>query len=246
MTVPPTKRPAGPATAGITTIPELMAMLGSRIPASRFGRGRVLMIEIRDGLEDSAEAYRRAGMGDSVAERRAVEDFGIGEIDRISRECRAELGTAATLRAAIVVSAGYLLILSCWALYYALFGEVTRFSDSTAVGNGFTVIGAITVVAGLGTYGFLRYRLRRTDRVRPITAGFVGLTTAALLATYALALLSHRPPHEPGAWLVAGTIVQALSGVVTAVMVLAVGNSLWRAAYAWRSEGIRTVPARNR
>lgn len=229
----------------VTTIADLVAALRARIPHSRTGIGRELIVEMRDGLEDSAAAYRSAGLPVAVAERRAVEDFGVGEIDLIADKCRTEIGASATTRAAVVVGLGYALILGCWSLYYAIFGSVTRFTSGAAAGNGFTVIGAITVMSALGTVGCLRWRRRRAGRVQPVTIGFAVLTAVSLIATYLLALLSHRSPDLPTVDLVAGVVVQGLSAAITGVMAWAVLHSVWRTANASHRGRIRNAIERN-
>lgn len=54
---------------GVTTIADLVTALRARIPHTRSGIGRELIIEMRDGLEDSAAAYRSAGLPAVVAEQ---------------------------------------------------------------------------------------------------------------------------------------------------------------------------------
>lgn len=227
-------RPSVDSAPDVTTIADLVAALRTRIPHTRTGSGRELITEVRDGLEDAATAYRSAGLPATAAERRAVEDFGVAEIDLIADQCRTELGAAATTRAAAVVGVGYALILGCWSLYYAIFGSVTRFTNGTAAGSGFTVIGAITVLSALVTVGFLRHRRRRAGRIQPVTIAFAVFATASLVATYLLALLSHRSPHGPTAGLVAGVVVQGLSSAITCVMAWSVLYSIWRTANASR------------
>lgn len=238
-------RPAAQGGPDVRTIADLVAALRTRIPHTRTGTGRELIIEVRDGLEDAAAAYRSTGLPAAVAERRAVEDFGIEEVDLIAEQCRTELGVSATTRAAAVVGVGYALILGCWSLYYAIFGSVTRFTNGTAAGNGFTIIGAITAFSALVTVGFLRYRRRRANPTQPITIGFAVLTAVSLFVTYLLALLSHRSPDVPPAGLVAGLIVEGLSLAITVVMAWSVLYSVLRTANASRREGTRDAAGRN-
>jgi hypothetical protein len=214
------------ATSEITTIGALIDQVRARIPQSQFGRGRDLIAELRDGLEDAADSYRSAGLGAKAAERRAVEEFGVDEIDRIARECREELGTVATVRAAVVVGLGYAVILGCWGVYYAIFGSSQRFDNGVAAGNGFTAIGVATLVFAVATLGLLRRRARNARDVRPIAIGFGILTFASLLATYLLAGLSHRPPGEPEIVLTAAGVVEFLTTLVTAAMVWTALDSL--------------------
>ncbi|QGN31602.1 permease prefix domain 1-containing protein [Microlunatus sp. Gsoil 973] len=233
------------STAEVTTIPGLLAALRARIPQTRVGAGRELITEMRDGLEDAAAAYREAGLPASIAEQKAVEDFGVNEIDRIASQCRTELGASATLRAAVVVGIGYPLILTSWALYYAVFQTVTRFTDGTSAGTGFTLIGALSVLFSTATVGFLRYRRRRTDRVHRVAITFTALSLASIAATYLLAFLSHRARSGPDAGLVAGIAVQQLSAVISGVMVCVVLYSFWRSTNAWRAERLLITTQRH-
>lgn len=232
-------RPSAQGGPEVGTIADLVAALQTRIPHTRTGTGRELITEVRDGLEDAAAAYRSTGLPEAVAERRAVEDFGIEEVDLIAEQCRTELGVSATTRAAAVVGVGYALILGCWSLYYVIFGSVTRFTNGTAAGNGFTIVGAITAFFALATVGFLRHRRRRANPIRPVTVGFAILTAVSLVVTYLLALLSHRSPDGPPAGLVAGIIVEALSSAITVLMAWSVLHSVLQTANASHREGTR-------
>lgn len=233
------------STAEVTTIPELLAALRARIPQTRLGAGRELIVEMRDGLEDAAAAYRQAGLPAKVAEQKAVEDFGVEEIDRIAGQVRSELGASATLRAAVVVGVGYPLILGSWALYYAVFQSVTRFTNGTSAGTGFTLVGALSVLFSAATVGLLRFRRRRTQRVHPVAFAFTVLSLASIAATYLLAFFSHREHLGPEAGLLAGIAVQLLSAVIIAVMACVVLYSFWRSANAWRAERLHATPQHN-
>lgn len=228
----------GAATDDITTIAELLAALRARVPQSGIGRGRELLAEVRDGLDDAAAAYRSAGLSPAAAERRAVSDFGTAELDRIAQECQAELGTSATLRAAVAIGLGYPAMIAGWALYGALSGAVTRFHDGSGAGMGFTIVGAVSVLLALATIAVLRHDARAAGRARPATTGrsrvvrrlttrvFAVLALASILATYVLALLSHRPRLGSSAVAFAELATEGLSLAITFAMAVAVIRSV--------------------
>lgn len=60
-----------------------------------------LLTEVREHLTDSAEAYRRGGLGPEAAQRQAVREF--GELDELVPEYQTELGLAQGRRTALLV-----------------------------------------------------------------------------------------------------------------------------------------------
>ena len=59
-------------------IDDVLARLGHRLPWL-LGSRRDLLAEVRDGLEDAAEAHRRDGLSPRAAEARAVDELGAVE-----------------------------------------------------------------------------------------------------------------------------------------------------------------------
>ncbi|WP_309117128.1 permease prefix domain 1-containing protein [Saccharothrix sp.] len=82
-------------------IDEYVTDLGSRLR----GPGRAdLLAEARDGLEDAAEAYARAGLSPAEARSRAVADFGpVAEIARGYQSLLALAHGARTLRTLLLL-----------------------------------------------------------------------------------------------------------------------------------------------
>lgn len=72
-------------------IERLVAALRYRLPPGR--QSRDVLAEVRDGLEDAAEAYRSGGLRQHEAEQRAVADF--GDLDQVGQALRTEIGAAA-------------------------------------------------------------------------------------------------------------------------------------------------------
>ncbi|MBO0883309.1 MAG: hypothetical protein J2P17_23830, partial [Mycobacterium sp.] len=103
-------------------------------------------------------------------------------------------------------------------------------TNGDSVGNGFTIIGGITVLAALLTVGFLRSGRNTRHRARAITLGFAGFGTVSLALTYILALTSHRTAHGSPTQIVAGDVVQALSSIITLAMACAIVHCIWRSA----------------
>jgi hypothetical protein len=203
----------------ITTRPgpieSYLAGLRRRLPRGRSGHD--VLTELRDGLEDAAEAYRSAGLAPVEAERRAVADF--GDAEEIGDLCRTEVEAAAGFRAAVVVAVGYPLILGLWGGYYDLFGSVSRWDNGEPVGSAFTAVGAVGFVLALLTCLWLRFGARTaTRRRRPVMLAFAVATLCSIVATGLLAVVTHEVPAADLFHLIIRQIVQFLSAAVMAVM----------------------------
>ncbi|WP_152360421.1 permease prefix domain 1-containing protein [Microlunatus speluncae] len=87
-----------------------VAELGRRLPAPLRPAG--LLAEIRDGLDDAAAAYRRAGLSPAEAADRAVADF--GPIDEIVAESGDTAVAGFCRAAAYTLGLGYLVTMIGW------------------------------------------------------------------------------------------------------------------------------------
>lgn len=84
----------------MTGIDEYVTSLGQRLRGPRALTTDVLT-EVRDGLCDAAEAYRRGGVTPREAERRAVAEF--GRVDELAGQFQRELAMAQGRRTALKV-----------------------------------------------------------------------------------------------------------------------------------------------
>ncbi|WP_283133266.1 permease prefix domain 1-containing protein [Rhizohabitans arisaemae] len=174
------------------------------------GTGRArrdLLAEVRDSLEDAAEAYRAKGFDRDRAERHAIEDF--GRLDEVAPGLQEELAVGQGRRTAALL----FLALPATVLMWALIGQnfspagpqptppwwftpVARFVDGAQL--------LVGVFGAMGMYAFGR-GLRRIRRTRRITRA-IGLLTLiqmpVVIACVALmmaggdriAAYSHYPP----------------------------------------------------
>jgi hypothetical protein len=206
---------SGAVTTRSGPIESYVARLRRRLPRGRSGHD--VLTELRDGLDDAAEAYRSAGLPPLEAERRAVAEF--GDADEISDLCRTEVEAAAGFRAAVVVAVGYPLILALWGRYYDMFGSVSRWDNGEPVGPAFTAVGAVGFVLALLTGLWLRFGARsEIRRHRPVVLVFAVATLGSIVATGLLAVVTHEAPAADPFHLIIRRIVQCLSAAVIAVM----------------------------
>ena len=142
-----------------TVVDRLDAELGG----SGVRRAEVLA-ELRDGLEDAAAAYGRAGLPTPEARRRAVTDF--GDPDHVVRHYRAtDLGRRSQMTAALL-GIGSVLLLTAWTLLGLSQGQ--PLTDSTVSGFGLLTLAAALV--GLGGWWSTRRALRRGARPEPVAS----------------------------------------------------------------------------
>jgi hypothetical protein len=139
------------SSAGSRPIDDVVARLGHRLPWL-LGSRADLVAEVRDGLEDAAEAHRLDGLTAYAAEVRAVDELGTVE-DLVA--AYAELGAARAGRwAAIALGLGYAINLGAWQLAGA-FGDGSVSGSASADGGDGTIyllLGVVAMtVAGLGS-----------------------------------------------------------------------------------------------
>ncbi len=212
-------------------IEDTLAELRTRLGWSP-GRGD-LLAEVRDGLIDTADAYRRAGWSPAEAESRAVADF--GDLERVAA-AYANRDVARSARwTALALGPGYLVCLSGWLVATRLAGA-TADSGTGIDGWVFGLLGLVAVlVAAGGTYGVrgtARGRTGSTSRpARLLAAG----SLSCALTTLATSYLS-SPWTLPRGWpLTAIDAAEAVSIVVVLGMLLTAGWSLACSARAGRA-----------
>lgn len=205
------------------TIDRLAAQLPPCVLTGRNG----LLKEARAGLQDAAEAYRDAGCSDWEARERAVADF--GDPAELSADYIAQLRAGSARRAAVVLGAGYLVVLTAWLIAGRLAPDTLPGGGSTAAASSFPVIGAVAVLTMVGTLALSRSRARRRQQsTSPVwTVGVVGLA-CALATLYASYLVQpwgirREPSHRPDAHEASGLLVSTVelfSGAMTAAIIV--------------------------
>jgi hypothetical protein len=142
---------------------------------------RDVLAEVRDGLEDAAEAHRAAGVAGPEAAARAVEEF--GPVDELAPLYQEELTTAQVRRTALVVAVLFPALLLGWDLMWTtghawpsvgpvppLVPVLARLQDVLSV--------AATALALVVLLATLRRRVR--PRLLAAAAAAVGLAGAVL------------------------------------------------------------------
>ena len=205
------------------TIDRLAAQLPPCVLTGRTG----LLREARAGLQDAAEAYRHAGYAECEARERAVADF--GEPAELSADYLAQLQAGSARRAAVVLGAGYLLVLSAWLIPARLAPDTLPGHGSATAAGSFPVIGAVAVLTMVATLVLSRSRARRRQQSSsPVWAvGLVGLAcaVATLYASYLVQPwgdrreLAHRPDVYEASGLLVST-VELFSGAMTAAIIV--------------------------
>lgn len=151
-----------------TTIDRLRAELGGHGPT------RVsVLTEVRDGLEDAADAYGNTGLPRSEARRRAATDF--GDPGLVARRYRdTELGRLGR-QTAVLLGMGPVLVLTAWLLLGVAQGGLLM--DGLDTGFGLIALAA-TGLAG-GGWWWTRQALRRNHdpgpAARTVAIGMVAL-----------------------------------------------------------------------
>lgn len=165
-------------------ITQAVAELARRLPPPLRPAG--LLREVRDGLSDAAEAYRRAGYGSFEAARRAVADF--GPIDGVAGDAaNASLARLCRLTAYLII-VGYLVTTAGWvALSFA--GRAAGAWATHGPGPTMFWFGALAV--GAATAGLLAVRrVRGEARNRRTAVTSARIVVGIALGTSALTLVS--------------------------------------------------------
>jgi hypothetical protein len=195
---------------------------------------RGILREVRDGLDDAAEAYRRAGVDPERAARLAVRDFGpVAELAPLYQE---ELAAGEGRRTAALVAFGVPAVMLGWSLLWTS-GLAAGSPKPPAV----AVLGAVQDAAGvLATAVSLVLVVlgsRRAARPRRVAAAAAAtaLATVALCGGTAVAMNLLDAGHS---WLrVTSQPASLLLYLGTAVMVVVFNRSAARTICALRGAG---------
>ena len=146
-------------------------------------RRAAVLTEVRDGLEDAADAYGSAGLPGGEARRRAVTDFGDpGLVARGYRDT--ELGRLGR-QTALLLGVGPVLVLAAWLLLGVAQGGLL--SDGLDTGFGMIAVAAAGA-AGLG-WCWTRRALRRGQHpgraARTVALGVISLCGLTWVFSYA-------------------------------------------------------------
>jgi hypothetical protein len=225
------------AAAGSAEIERTVDALAAGVPRGLFTRRRPeLLVEARDGLEDAVDAYRAAGLGESEAVSRALEDF--GDVERLREDYAAQLVRDSVRSTSVLLGAGYLLVLGAWAVTGRLVPEQLPQGPPLAA-QSFGWIGALAVAVTIVGGVSLRMRARRSDRSLSLAwlVGSVGLVcvVATWVASYLLQPWATRDHPQPSFVLVDG--VEAFSALATLLIAVASLHCLRSAWVASRRPG---------
>lgn len=151
-----------------------------------------LLTEVRHGLTDAAEAYRRGGLAEPAAQERAVADF--GPVAELAPDFQRELAAAQGRRTAVLIC----LILGPQHLVWAASGHVAIRDPQWRPGPGYAAMSSLVEVAGaiaIGSALLMLVALARFGALARIT-GWFGVVVAALFTGVgmALTLLGPVPP----------------------------------------------------
>lgn len=159
-----------------TTVHRLRAELG--------GARACVLTEVRDGLEDAAEAYAHAGLTEPDARRRAVADF--GDPRAAAAQYRTtELGRRSR-RTAMLLGVGPVLVLLTWLLLGVAQGGLLL--EGLDTGFGLITLAAVGA-SGLGWW-WTRRALRQGEHpewaARTVALAVVGLCLVTWILSYAV------------------------------------------------------------
>jgi hypothetical protein len=178
-------------------------------------RRAAVLTEVRDGLEDAADAYRSAGLPGGEARRRAVADFGdLGVVARHYRDT--ELGRLGR-QTAVLLGTGPVLVLMAWLLLGVAQGGLLV--DGLDTGFGLITLAAAGA-AGLGGW-WTRRTLRRNEHPAPAarTVAIVMVALCGFTWVFSYAVEPWTTPADVRAtgwqWV---HLVEVFSMVMTAAM----------------------------
>jgi hypothetical protein len=148
---------------------------------------RGLLREVRDGLHDAADAYRRAGIDAERAARLAVRDFGpVAELAPLYQD---ELAAGAARRTAVLVAAGVPAVMLAWSALWAS-GVASGSPASPAVAALAAVQDVGGVLATATAVVLVALGFRRTASQRPVAvaAAVTAFATVAVCGGTAVAM----------------------------------------------------------
>ena len=151
-----------------------------------------LLVEVRHGLTDAADAYRRGGLAEPAAQERAVADF--GPIAELAPNFQRELAAAQGRRTAVLIC----LIIAPQHLVWAAGGHAAIRDPTWRPGPGYAAMSSLVEVAGAIALGIALLMVVGLARFSPLAraAGWFGMAVAALFTVVgmALTLLGPVPP----------------------------------------------------
>jgi hypothetical protein len=191
-----------------------------------------MLAEIRDALEDAAEAHRDGGADDREAERRAVSEFGsasviaagLQDVLAVAHGRRTVLAMLAVLGSHFAMSV-WVGSTTDWRHYWGDAAPDRWYLWLAQATNIFVVVALVTSVAVVVSLGWgLRFLGIRRGLVR-----LAAVVTVVVLGVTALcgSLLTGLTPH-PGAG--GGTLLSVALWAIPSMIVLRSARECWRAA----------------
>ena len=159
------------------SVDRTLAVLAATLPRLSLRR-RGLLREVRDGLEDAVEAYRRAGLDRRDAEQRAVADFGDPAL--VAADYASLRAARSGMLAALFLGPGYIAVLVAWVLGKALHPVAMQLGSPNPLAQIYDWLGAAAVATALlGVLGLrMRARAGASPRVWTRVIGVSGLLCA--------------------------------------------------------------------
>jgi hypothetical protein len=210
-------------------IDETISRLAAGLPGGTAGVRSDLLLEARHGLEDAAEAYREAGLSEREAVERAVRDF--GDLEELTVDYAAHAVTGSVRLAALVLGAGYSLVLTAWMV--ASWTAPDRLpGESGPAASSFGWIGGVAVLTTLGALAGVRRQARRSQHSSTLawTIGVLGLLVGAatLVASYLVEPWGARDGTVDSPASVV-SVVEVFSGAMIFVILACSLRCLWSA-----------------
>jgi hypothetical protein len=183
---------------------------------------RSVLREARDGLDDAADAYRRAGIDDARAARLAVRDF--GSIAEVAPLYQRELVAGAGRRTALLLATGIPAVRLSWSLLLA--GQPAAGPPAPRIMDVFTTVQDVAVALAATSALVLVVLGARSAASTRLVAAATAITAIVAVAVIGGAAVAMNVVQAGQTW---GRLLVQPAGLliclVSVVMVVAVNRS---------------------
>lgn len=186
----------------MVAIDRFIARLARALSGPRRAKADML-VEVRDGLLDAAEAYRLSGLDAISAQQRAIAEF--GTVEQLAAELRNELAVAQARRTALLICGVLATQPLIWDALGVLTGAAVRVPGHN--GTAYAVVNGLVRCAGAGGIA-------------------IGLL-AALAAGIGTRYLGCRPGLARGIGRMAYVVCGVFAGLGLALTLLSPATSPW-------------------